>query len=228
VGGPRRPPVLSAAHALSAGEHGAAPAPSLGRQTGHLILGGLLYGAVMGSFGGLLGERVLQILFSALKVPLLLLATFGLSLPSFYVLNSLVGLRRDFPRVLRALLATQAAVTLILASLAPLTAVWYLSSTDYRAALVWNGGAFAVASLGGQLLLRRHYAELTRRDPRHRWMLHTWVALYSFVGIQMAWTLRPFVGSAEMPIEFLREDSWGNAYVVVLRLVLGPGSAPGP
>jgi hypothetical protein len=35
----------------------------------------------------------------------------------------------------------------------------------------------------------------------------------------MAWVLRRFVGAPNQPIQFFREDSWGNAYEVVLRLV---------
>ena len=44
-----------------------------------------------------------QVVYSAVKVPFLLFATFGLSLPSFLVINTLLGLRADFARVVRAL-----------------------------------------------------------------------------------------------------------------------------
>src|SRR5579862_1366570 len=84
-----------------------------------LIAGGIGYGAVMGAFGGITPSRFEQITFSATKVPLLLLATFFLSLPSFFVLNTLLGLRDDFPQVLRALGESQAALTVILFSCAP-------------------------------------------------------------------------------------------------------------
>src|SRR5687768_5908235 len=118
---------------------------------------GLFYGAVMGAFGGVQGERALQLLYSGLKVPLLLLLTFGLSLPSFFVLNTIFGLRGDFPVVLRALLATQAGLTIILASFAPFTALWYASSADYQAAILFNAVMFGVASVAAQFLLRRWY-----------------------------------------------------------------------
>src|SRR5512138_1016093 len=58
----------------------------------------LLYGAVMGTFGGFSGDRLWQVAFSAVKVPLLLLVTFAISLPSFYVFNLLAGLGADFSR----------------------------------------------------------------------------------------------------------------------------------
>jgi len=178
---------------------------------------GMFYGAVMGTFGGFLGERLWQILYSALKVPLLLSATFLISLPSFFVLNTLLGLRDDFLEAVRALLATQAGVAVILASLAPFTAFYYVSTTDYRTAVLFNGLMFAVASLGAQILLRRHYRGLIERHPNHRWLLWSWVVIYAFVGIQMGWLLRPFVGDPSMPVQFMRSETWGNAYVVVFE-----------
>jgi hypothetical protein len=180
---------------------------------------GTFYGAIMGGFGGIQGERLWQIFNSALKVPLLLLGTSLIAWPSFFVLNTLVGLRRDFARATTALMAAQAGLAVVLASLAPLTVVWYASSADYAAALRFNGLMFAIASFAGQGLLRGHYRLLIQRNSKHRWMLGTWLVIYIFVGIQMAWILRPFVGDPGAPIEFFRRESWGNAYVVVARLI---------
>lgn len=191
---------------------------------GFVAVFGLAYGAVMGSFGGWGADRPLQVVYSALKVPLLLLGTFVLALPSFFVLNTLAGLRDDFPEALRALAATQAGLAIALAALAPLTALWYLSSGDYNQAILFNGVMFAVASGAGQLLLRVHYRPLLARDRRHRWLLTAWLVVYAFIGIQMGWMLRPFVGDPRVPVEFIRADTFGNAYLIVagkVRSVLG-------
>jgi hypothetical protein len=185
-----------------------------------LILGfGMSYGAVMGTYGGLTGDRPWQLVYSAVKVPILIVTTFVLSLPSFYVVNTLLGLGADLRRVLRALMATQAGLTVILTSLAPFTAFWYASGSAYQPAILFNGAMFAVASFAAQWMLRREYRPLIRRDPKHRWMLRTWIFIYIFVGIQMAWVLRPFVGDPQKTVQFFREDSWSNAYEVVARIV---------
>src|SRR5262245_10093762 len=55
------------------------------RLIGFVLACGLVYGAAMGTFGGLDGDRPWQVVFSAVKVPLLLLVTLALSLPSFFV-----------------------------------------------------------------------------------------------------------------------------------------------
>ena len=158
-------------------------------------------------------------LYSAIKVPFLIMTTFALSVPSFFVVNSLLGLRGDFARVLRGLMTTQAGLTVILTSLAPVTAFWYAAGTSYQPAILFNGAMFAVASLGAQWILRREYEPLIRKDERHLWMLRTWIFIYVFVGVQMAWVLRPFIGDPERPVQFFREDSWSNAYVFVLGLI---------
>ena len=193
---------------------------SLLQLLGFIVAFGLCYGAVMGTFGGISGERLLQVVYSAVKVPLLLLATFVLSLPSFFVLNTLFGVAEDFAESLRALLATQAGLTIILAAFAPFTALWYASFDHYRMAILFNALMFGLASLGAQVLLRRLYRPLIERDARHRVLLRIWLVVYAFVGIQMGWLLRPFVGHPGIATGFFREDTWGNAYVKVVEMVM--------
>jgi hypothetical protein len=180
---------------------------------------GMLYGGVMGTYGGLAGERPWQLVYSAVKVPFLIVTTFALSIPSFYVVNTLLGLRDDFGRVVRGLVMTQAGLTVILTSLAPVTAFWYVCGSAYQTAILFNGAMFAIASIGAQWILRREYEPLIHKDGKHRWMLRTWIFIYVFVGIQMAWVLRPFVGDPVRPVQFFREDSWSNAYEVVLQMI---------
>ena len=68
---------------------------SRGRPWGLIVACGAIYGGVMGSFGGLSGDRPWLVAYAAAKVPLLLLATLALSLPSYFVLSTLLGLRGD-------------------------------------------------------------------------------------------------------------------------------------
>jgi len=184
-----------------------------------VVVFGLAYGAVMGTYAGPSGPRVTQMLFSAMKVPLLLLVTFAISLPSFFVLNTLLGVRDDFAAAVRALVATQAALTIVLASLAPITGLWYLSVAGYRHAILFNAAMFAVASFAAQFLLRRLYRPLIERNAKHRTLLRAWLVVFAFVGVQMGWVLRPFIGDPSKPTRFFREGAWGNAYVEVAKMV---------
>ena len=138
--------------------------PMLGSLIVAIVVYGMFYGAVMGSYGATSGLRIWQAVYSAVKVPFLLITTFLLSLPSFFVLNTLLGLRDDFPRVVRALISTQAGLTVILSALAPFTAFWYVSGSDYEPAILFNGLMFAVASFSAQWMLRRQYCPLGPRQ----------------------------------------------------------------
>jgi hypothetical protein len=180
-----------------------------------MAIGGAIYGSVMGAFGGFASDRLVQILFVAIKVPMLLLVTTALALPSFFVINVLCGLRNDFSEALRAVMTTQTSVGIILASLAPFTVVWYLSTKDYHEATAFNALMFAMASIAAQWVLRQRYAPLVARNRTHLWMIRVWIIVYGFVGIQMGWVLRPFIGQPGVPVTFLRDKLGGNAYVVV-------------
>lgn len=183
------------------------------------VLGGVVYGAVMGSYSGLSLDRCQLLFFAASKVPLLTLGAFVLSLPSFFVINTLLGLRDDFGRSLRGLAATQASLAVVLAALAPFTATYYASTTNYSSAVVFNGLMFLIATAAAQLVLRRHYTPLIAENLRHVWMLRGWLIIYWFVAIQLAWLLRPFVGDPNSRPEFFRPDVLAeNAYVVVVKL----------
>lgn len=181
-----------------------------------VVLGGAVYGACMGSFA----MRPLQSFYSACKVPLLLGLTTAVCLPSFFVLNTILGLRSDFRAACRGVLASQATVAVGLASLAPVAMVGYASSSDYRLAIVLNGVCFLAAALAGQCTLARHYTPLLSAEPKHHAPRALWGVLYVFVAVQLAWVLRPFVGDPALAPHFFREEAWSNAYVVVTRTVV--------
>jgi hypothetical protein len=181
---------------------------------------GTFYGAVMGTCTGLVPSRLHQLLYSGVKVPLLLLATFLLCVPSFFVVNTVAGLREDFGQVLRAVIAAQSCVTVVLASLAPFTVLWYVSSNDYQSAILFNAVMFGLAAAAAQVVVRRYYGPLIRRSSRHRQLLRFWFVLYAFVAIQMGWVLRPFIGNPNLPVTFFRAEAWGNAYVVLAHMIV--------
>ncbi|MBN2559804.1 MAG: hypothetical protein JXQ75_02600 [Phycisphaerae bacterium] len=180
-----------------------------------------VYGAMMGSYHFHTPDRILQVTYSALKMPLLLFATSALCLPGFFVLNTILGLRDDLHRAVRAILAGQAGLSVALASLAPLTRFWYCSTLSYRGALLFNVSAFTVATIAGHIMMLRYYRVLIQRHSHHRIALYAWVVTYAFVGIQMGWTLRPFIGDPDMGVTFFRAAPFSNAYVVVARLIFG-------
>lgn len=179
------------------------------------LVAGLLYGAAMGAYG----QRSLQVLYSAMKVPVLLGASTALCLPGLAAFLGAIGLGGHMGRILRGIVLSQATVAISLAALAPIITLVYLSTADYAVAKASNGLMFALASGAGQWTLARHFRPILAVEPRCRIGLVLWLALYVFVGVQLAWVLRPFIGNPDLPVHFLREDAWGNAYVEVGRVL---------
>lgn len=185
-----------------------------------ILIAAPIYGLAMGLYDPA-GDRWLYALFAATKLPLMVLATGAVCLPGFVVLSTLLGLRADLRAALRAILASQASVSVSLASLAPVTLFFYASGVSHRGALIVSGIMFFIATLAGQAVLLRHYRPLLAQSRRHAVMLGYWLIAYIFVGIQMGWMLRPFVGTPGTAPTFFRAEPFSNAYVVVLRLVTG-------
>ncbi|MCG8407266.1 MAG: hypothetical protein MI923_18870 [Phycisphaerales bacterium] len=186
-----------------------------------VVVFGPVYGAIMGSYAVDSADRLLQVVFAASKVPLLLFTTSVICLPGFFVLNTVLGLRDDFSTTIRAIVAGQAALSIVLASLAPFTRFFYYSSNSYQNAILFNAFMFAIATAAGHMVMLRYYRILIRRNTKHRIGLYLWLGLYAFVGMQMGWTLRPFIGSPGSPIRFFRDEPFTNAYVVIFRLFAG-------
>jgi hypothetical protein len=180
-----------------------------------IIGAALLYGAVMGAYD----LRPLQMLYSSVKVPMLIAVSGVVCLPNLIVLNTILGLRQDLGAVLRGAALAQGTVCVFLAALAPITAVAYLSLPAYGGAVLFNGAVFLLAALAGQVTLNRHYRPLIEANPRHRIARDVWLGLYVFVAIQMGWVLRPFVGDPDQPTRFFRVGAWSNAYVEVAELI---------
>ena len=202
-------------------------APASGRAVQLLaftLLFSALYGVMMGSFGLFASGQPRLAAYCAIvavKTPMLLLTTFVLCLPSFFVLNALAGLRDDFAEALRAVLGSLACLAVVLAAFGPVTLFLYLCTSYYDAAILLNGLVFAIAAVASLKVSRRYYGPLIRRSPRHRAMMLFWFGIYIFVAIQMAWTLRPFIGdpNPEVPVVFLRSTEFDNAYVEVFRIL---------
>ena len=182
-----------------------------------ICLFGGLFGAAVGSFGGI---RPLQMIFSAVKFPILLLLSLGLTIPSFYVLNALLGTHDDFRASMRAIMATQTVMTIFLAALAPLTVVWYASGSSYTSARVFNISIFACCAWYGWVMMGRFYRPLVASNPMHSRLIKIWIFQFVFVAIQLSWVLRPLIGKTSRPTTFLRDEAWGNAYLEIGLLVL--------
>ncbi len=130
---------------------------SVGGLTIVVVLLGALYGLCMGSYAVVRGadQAVMQLVASAVKLPLLFLLTLVVTFPSLYVFNALVGSRLSIAAVLRLLMAMLGVMLAVLASLGPIVVFFALSTDSYPFMKLLNVAMAAVAGvLGLSFLLR--------------------------------------------------------------------------
>ncbi len=156
------------------------------------------------------------------KMPLLLFLTSAVTCPSLYVFGALRGLRFSASELAAMLMVAHTILAAVLGSLAPVVAFFALTTNSYSFMVILTVVACAFAGLLG---VRVFIKAINEPSPvrelsadamgveghaapavnRNLWtLLGWWVTLYVFVGAQMGWMLRPFIGSPELEFTFFR------------------------
>jgi len=85
-----------------------------------------------------------------------------------------------------------------------------------------NVGIMAVCGIVGVMFLSQGMRIVSAAGKEgataRRWVMWLWVIVYAFVGSQMAWTLRPFVGAPSMEFELFRQLG-GNFYTNIFASI---------
>lgn len=83
-------------------------------------------------------------------------------------------------------------------------------------------GIFAICAIVGVIFLSQGMRIVSAAgkegEGARRGVIWLWVITYAFVGSQMAWTLRPFIGAPSMKFELFRQLG-GNFYTNILASI---------
>jgi hypothetical protein len=184
-----------------------------------VIVGTAAFGAALGSW-----RAQEQALYTAIKLPLILLLTaLGNGLLNA-MLAPLLGLNLGLRQSLLAVLLSFTIAATILGACSPL--LWFLlwnvpplaesspqSFTTHSLILVMETLMIAFAGIAANMRLVQLLRELSGSRAIARKVLCAWLAGNLLLGSQLAWILRPFVGSPGLPLQFLRPDPFdGNFY----------------
>lgn len=168
-----------------------------------------------------------QLFAGTLKLPMLFLLTLGVTFPSLYVFNALVGCRIGFGVTLRLLVGTIVINLAVAASLGPILAFFTLSTTSYAFMVLLNVALLGVAGVIALAFLLKTLQRLeppreptfegdaTPQPAAHR-IFRVWIILYGVVGAQMGWLLRPFIGAPGSTFELFRPRE-GNVLLSVVN-----------
>ncbi len=157
-----------------------------------------VYGVTMGLFRGAYPAAV-----SGLKMPFLYLLTLVICFPPFYVLNCQLGPRLRAGECARLLLVAVGANAIAVASYSPFSLFFTLTTSKqgYLFLVLMHVAAFGLSAIAS-LVAVAFIFRATAQEKGHR--LHPafilgWGLLYAFVGTQLAWTLRPWIGAWNVP-----------------------------
>jgi hypothetical protein len=172
------------------------------------------YGASAGAYAG-----PVQALSAAIKLPVLFLGTLAICFPGFFVIQVLVGSRLRLAQVLALTTGALALSAIVLAAIVPVGLFFLLTGANYHflellhVVIVLGSGLVGMAALHEGLAFACEKRGVYPR--RAMTIMQVWAVLFAFVGIQMAWNLRPFVGDREVPFQVFRHYE-GNFYTGVL------------
>lgn len=195
--------------------------PGAGHLVTHLIwivAGAGLYGAAMGVWRD--GE---QALYTAIKFPLIILLTaLGNALLNG-MLAPLLGLNITLRQSFFAILTSFSISATILGSFSPLFAfiIWNtpplvsgspISGITYSVIQLAHVAVIAFAGTVANLRLSQWLRQLGGTPAAARRVLFAWLAGNLFLGSQLSWILRPFVGSPNLPVEFFRPNAFHGGF----------------
>lgn len=204
------------AHALHGWLHGG-DATRMLRDVVVIVVGAGCYGAAMGWW-----RAPEQALFVAIKFPLIILLTaLGNALLNA-MLAPLLGLNITVRQSLHAVLMSFTIAAAILGAFAPLTAfmVWNAPPLAVESARGATHSAiklvhviiiaFAGVAANARLLDLLTQLGGSRRIARR--VLFAWLAGNLFLGSQLCWVLRPFIGAPHLPVEFFRRNAMAGGF----------------
>jgi len=193
----------------------------------------LVLSAFYGMTMGLMGFRhdawlgVLQSVTSAVKVPFLFLLSVGVCFPVLYLVLVLMGARLSFSQTLSLILMALTLNSALLASCAPIAFFFVLTGSDYHFIKLLHVAIFAFSGGWAMMALWQGLSSMCEKSnlyPRQAVkILQVWILVFGFVGTQMAWSLRPFVGSPDLSYQVFRQGQAGNFYGAVWSSLVSMG-----
>jgi len=174
------------------------------------------YGIIMGSY-----NSWMQAVSSGAKLMSLLFLTLIICFPSFYIVQLVLGSKVKIKQLAVMMLSGFLMTTTIMLAFAPIVLLFQLSGDNYNFLKFLHVGVFVFSGFFGMRAvldaLKNSFAEQGVYPQIGLSIFRVWVIIFAFVGIQLAWNLRPFVGYKSMAFELLRNNTQGNFYSSMIK-----------
>ncbi len=167
--------------------------------------------------------------YVAIKLPLLLIVTTSLVMLLNWMLGQLMSSGLRLGQVAALTYRAMAVASLVLLSLSPVATLFGLTcpapsrgeDLSHNLLLLAHVGFVACACVYGNATIVRGMRQLCAPGTPVFRLYLSWLASNVVVGCQLAWILRPFMGSPNYPVAFLREDALeGNFFEFVFVTII--------
>ena len=186
------------------------------------------YGLVMGCYSG-----PLQALTAAVKVPVMFFLSLAVCFPAFFLIQFILGSKMKLVQMASVILAGFVLTGAIMVSFTPIVVFFVLTGGNYHFLQLLHVGIFTVGGgFGMKMVLDalKYSCEQKNVYPQTGVLVFRfWIVILAFVGIQLAWNLRPFVAKRDEPYALFRNYE-GNFYTAVIYSVqqlIGPPERTG-
>jgi len=173
-----------------------------------ILIGSMIYGCITGSFTG--GT---QILFNSVKIPIVLIGLFYISLPIFYVFDMFFYGKLKLDQIAIILLSGYIITTIILIAFTPLILLFSITTTNENFLILLNTSIGAMALFCGLVFIYNLFNRIHKNVQANIALLIGYFIIF-FSGPQLIWALRPYFHS----VDSFTEPVKSNFYIEILKV----------
>lgn len=176
-----------------------------------------LYGVVMGSY-----HSFLQSLMAGLKVIFLFLSTITICFPSFFVIQQVLGSKMTLRQMMIIVLSGFVLTSAIALSFSPIIILFQITGGNYHFLQLLHVAIFLFSGIFGMRLMIEALKFACEKKDIYPHIgvavFRIWIIILAFVGIQLAWNLRPFLCDKNEDFKLFRKYE-GNFYTAIVYSV---------
>ena len=175
---------------------------------------GLLYGIVMGSY-----HSFQQAIVSGIKVMILFITTLIICFPSFFIIQQVFGSKMSLRQMTLIILNGFLLASIITLSFTPIIIFFLITGSNYHFLQLLHVAIFIFSGIFGMKLIidaLKYACEKKNIYPQTGvTVFKVWIIILAFVGIQLSWNLRPFLGDKNEEFKLFRKYE-GNFYTAII------------
>ena len=173
-----------------------------------------LYGIVMGSY-----HSFPQSIVAGLKVTFLFLSAILICFPSFYVIQQVLGSRMTMKQMVFIILSGFVLTSAIAISFSPIVILFQVTGGNYHFLQLLHVAIFIFSGIFGMKLMVDALKFACEKKDIYPHIgvnvFRIWILILAFVGIQIAWNLRPFLCNKTEEFKLFRKYE-GNFYTAII------------